>query len=105
MVLVAMSFLWVASQIPLYLYGGIIPIVMASIGGADRYEWVVLGNLLPLASITPFVGALSDLFGRRWIALFAGFLLVVGNIICATAKIMNVFILMLNEDEFGSCEE
>ncbi|KAI9728231.1 MAG: hypothetical protein M1828_004692 [Chrysothrix sp. TS-e1954] len=92
MVLVAMSFLWVASQIPLYLYGGIIPIIMASIGGADRYEWVVLGNLLPLGAVTPFVGALSDLFGRRWLALAAGVLLVVGNVVCATANIMNVFI-------------
>jgi MFS family permease len=92
MVLMAMSFLWVASQIPLYLYGGVEPIIIADIGGADRYQWVVLGNYIPLAAVTPFVGQLSDLFGRRNLALGAAVLLLVGNIVCATAKIMNIFI-------------
>ncbi|OBT39512.1 hypothetical protein VE00_10403 [Pseudogymnoascus sp. WSF 3629] len=92
MVLMAMSFLWVASQIPLYLYAGISPIVIADIGGADRYQWIVLGNYIPLAGVTPFVGQLSDLFGRRNLALGAALLLLVGNVVCATAKIMNIFI-------------
>jgi MFS family permease len=42
--------------------------------------------------VTPFVGQLSDLFGRRNLALGAAVLLLVGDIICATAQTMNNFI-------------
>ena len=54
MALVAMGFLWCGSQIPLYLFGTVIPIIMGDIGGADRYVWILLGTLMPLASVTPF---------------------------------------------------
>ncbi|KAL9092008.1 MAG: hypothetical protein Q9159_001153 [Coniocarpon cinnabarinum] len=92
MIFVAMGFLWTGSQIPLYLFGGIIPQIEETIGGADRYVWIALGNLIPLATVTPFVGALSDLFGRRNIAMFAALCGVVGSIVCATAYDMNMFI-------------
>lgn len=51
-----------------------------------------MGNLIPLAVVTPFVGSLSDLFGRRALALWSTVILMVGVIVCATAQDMNVFI-------------
>ena len=92
MIFVAMGFLWTASQIPLYLYGGIIPQIEDDIGGEDRYAWLLLGYLIPLASVTPFVGPFSDLFGRRNVALFAAVITIVGCIVNSTAHSMNVFI-------------
>ena len=92
MIFVAMGFLWTGSQIPLYLFGGIIPDIEASIGGADRYVWIALGNLIPLATVTPFVGPLSDVFGRRNIAMFAAACGIIGSIVCACANTMNMFI-------------
>lgn len=86
MVLVAMAFLWSGSQIPLYLFGGIIALIEQDIGGADRYVWIALGNLIPLAVVTPFVGALSDLFGRRDLALGSTVILMIGVIVCATGE-------------------
>jgi hypothetical protein len=41
MSLLAMGFLWTGSQIPLYLFGAIPPIIYADIGGVDRYTWFV----------------------------------------------------------------
>ena len=35
----AMAFLWTASQIPVYLFGGIPPIIYQDIGGEDRWIW------------------------------------------------------------------
>lgn len=92
MLFLAMAFLWIASQIPLFLFGGIIPQIEEEIGGADRYVWLSLGYLIPFASVTPFAGPLSDLFGRKSIALFAATCVVIGSIVVSTAKIMNVFI-------------
>lgn len=90
--LVAMTFLWVGSQIPLYLFGAVPPYIYGEIGGVDRWTWFVLGYLLALAAICPFVGSLSDLFGRRWVAIIGTSLLIIGMIVASTAHTMNIFI-------------
>ncbi|RDW92537.1 MFS multidrug transporter-like protein [Coleophoma crateriformis] len=92
MSLVAMAFLWTGSQIPVYLFGGIPPYIYGELGGTDRWVWFVLANLLALAAVCPFVGALSDLFGRRYIALAGAGFIVIGMIVCSTAHTMNTFI-------------
>ncbi|TVY85407.1 Trichothecene efflux pump TRI12 [Lachnellula suecica] len=92
MSLVAMAFLWTASQIPLYLFGGIPPYIYRDIGGVDRWIWFVLANLLALAAVCPFVGALSDLLGRRYVALAGAGFIIIGMIVCSTAHEMNTFI-------------
>lgn len=51
-----------------------------------------MGNLLAQAAICPFVGSLSDLIGRRYVAITGGSLLVLGMIVCSTAHSMNTFI-------------
>ena len=92
MSLIAMAFLWTGSQIPLYLFGGIPPYIYRDLGGLDRWTWFVLGNLLALASVCPFVGSLSDLFGRRYVALTGASFLILGMIVASTAHTMNIFI-------------
>lgn len=57
-----------------------------------KYHTVTLSNLLALAAICPFVGSLSDLFGRRYIAMSGASLVVLGMIIVSTAKTMNIVI-------------
>jgi MFS family permease len=56
----------------------------------------VLANLLALAAICPFVGSLSDLMGRRYVALIGAALIVIGMIVCSTAQTMNIFICTLD---------
>ncbi|CCX09243.1 MFS drug efflux pump [Pyronema domesticum] len=89
---VAMAFLWTGSQIPVYLFGGVPPYIYGDIGGADRWIWFVLANLLSLAAVCPFVGNLSDLVGRRYVSLIGAAFLMVAMIISSTAKTMNIFI-------------
>jgi len=90
--LIAMAFLWTSSQIPVYIFGGIPPYIYADIGGVDRWIWFILAYLLALAAICPFVGSLSDLFGRRYIALFGSLLLIIAMCVASTAKTMGTFI-------------
>jgi hypothetical protein len=92
MTLVCMSFLWIGSQIPLYLFGSVLPLIYQDVGGVDRYTWFVIGYLIPNAALCPFVGALSDLFGRRNVAIVGQVCLIVGPIITATANTMNIAI-------------
>lgn len=108
--LTALAFCWVGSQIPLYviplvivrrlsklipfsyLFGGIIPDIYSDIGGVDRWIWIPVAYLIALAAICPFTGALSDLLGRRYVAMLGSVLLVLGTIVCSTAKNINIFI-------------
>ncbi|KAK5115067.1 hypothetical protein LTR62_001764 [Meristemomyces frigidus] len=92
MSLLAMALLWTGSQIPVYLFGGVPPYIYADLGGVSHWIWFVLANLLSLAAVCPFVGSLSDLMGRRYVALLGALFLVIGNIICAKAPTMNTFI-------------
>lgn len=92
MSLIAMAFLWTGSQIPVYLFGGVPPYVYRDIGGSDRWVWFILANLLSLAAVCPFTGSLSDIIGRRWVAIIGAASIVLGMIICSTAHNMNVFI-------------
>lgn len=48
--------------------------------------------MLGLAGVCPFVGSLSDLIGRRPVAIIGASLIVIGMIICSTVHTMNNFI-------------
>ncbi|KAF7192075.1 Trichothecene efflux pump TRI12 [Pseudocercospora fuligena] len=91
--LLAMSFLWVGSQIPLYLYGSVLPDIYSEIGGAGgRWLWMVIGYLIPNSALCPFVGALSDIFGRKYVAAFGQVCLLIGPIVVSTAHDINIAI-------------
>jgi MFS family permease len=56
------------------------------------WVWFVLANLLSLAGVCPFVGSISDLIGRRYVALIGALFIMVGMVVCSTAHSMNPFI-------------
>lgn len=60
----------------------------------------MLANLLALAAVCPFVGALSDLVGRRYVAITGAAFIVLGMIVCSTAHHMNTFIGMISHSKF-----
>lgn len=90
--------------------GAVPPYIYGDIGGADRWIWFVggieppngyhlradpdqiLANLLALAAVCPFVGSLSDLIGRRYVALSGAMFIILGMVISSTAHSMNIFI-------------
>jgi MFS family permease len=76
----------------LQIAGGIPPYIYSDIGGVDRWIWFTLAYLIALAGVCPFVGSLSDLLGRRYVALMGSMLIIVGIIVSSTAHHMNTFI-------------
>lgn len=63
-----------------------------AVDGGLAHLLQVLANLLALAAICPFVGSLSDLMGRRWVAITGAAFIVLGMIVSSTADDMNTFI-------------
>ncbi|KXS98689.1 hypothetical protein AC578_1246 [Pseudocercospora eumusae] len=101
--LTAMSFLWVGSQIGLYLYGSVLAEIYSEIGGAEgKWLWMVIGYLIPNSALCPFVGALSDLFGRRTVAVIGQIFLVIGPCVVSTSHKMNVAIGGMVISGFGA---
>ena len=92
MTLVCMSFLWIGCQIPLFLFGSILTLIYKDIGGVDRYSWFMIAYLIANAALCPFVGALSDLFGKQKVAIMGQLSLVIGAIVVSTASTMNIAI-------------
>ena len=82
--LTVLTMSWLVAGAPAYIY--------AELGGVDHWVWFVTANLLATAAVAPFVGAMSDLAGRRQIALAGSFIIILGQVICCTARTMDVFI-------------
>ncbi|KIY03036.1 uncharacterized protein Z520_01502 [Fonsecaea multimorphosa CBS 102226] len=81
----ALSGLYVGSQIPLYFVGGSLSFIAADIGGAEASAWLSVSYALALSAVAPFCGYLQDLLGRRIISLAGGVSLMMGCVILGTA--------------------
>ena len=57
---------------------------------------MIIAYLIPLSSVCPFCGSLSDMFGRKAVGAAGQILLIIGPIVVSTAKTMNTAI-----GEFG----
>ncbi|PVH69030.1 MFS general substrate transporter [Cadophora sp. DSE1049] len=84
---ISLSILWVGSQVPLYFTGGMLSYMAADLGGAalTSPSWIPVCNTLAVASVAPFSGYLTDIFGRRNITLIGSLLIMVGIVVVGTA--------------------
>ncbi|KAK0729714.1 major facilitator superfamily domain-containing protein [Lasiosphaeris hirsuta] len=84
--------MFVSAQAPLYLFSSAPVYIYRELGGIDHWIWFITAHLLVTAVVSPFVGALSDVFGRRWVALLGSIFIIIGQVICGTAHGMDIFI-------------
>src|SRR5437016_8897166 len=56
-----------------------LPRIIADLHGFNEYTWVSTAYLLASTVMVPIYGKLSDLFGRKYIFLFAVVLFLVGS--------------------------
>ncbi|KAF2839748.1 MFS drug efflux pump [Patellaria atrata CBS 101060] len=93
MLSVAMAFLFTGAQLPILLYGTVSPFIIMDIGDAHgKFIWFVLAHMIATASISPFVGSLSDQIGRKYVALLGAFFIILGSLISSTASNISVLI-------------
>ena len=70
-----------------------LPPIAADLGGFTLISWVVTAYLLTSTCVTPIVGKLSDLYGRRRILNASLVLFMAGSALCALAPSMPLLIL------------
>ena len=70
-----------------------LPPIAADLGGFTLISWVVTAYLLTSTCITPIVGKMSDLYGRRRILNLSLVLFMIGSALSALAPSMPLLIL------------
>ncbi|KAL9112590.1 MAG: hypothetical protein Q9227_003161 [Pyrenula ochraceoflavens] len=69
----------VAEVIPLFMIT-IFTVIAIDLGSVDRAIWLLVSQIIPVAGISPFVGTITDLLGRKGITLL-GLLLTIGSMV------------------------
>lgn len=65
---------------------------VADIGGEKSIAWIGMSNTLACAAAVPFAGAISDLLGRRYVALLGAGLVIIGVIVVGLAHRVEIAI-------------
>ncbi|WP_064094339.1 MDR family MFS transporter [Rossellomorea aquimaris] len=73
--------------------GTAMPTIIAELNGFSIFAWVTTAYLITSTSVTPIVGKLSDLYGRRLLYLIGVIIFIIGSGLCATATSMEQLVL------------
>lgn len=70
----------------------ILAYIIEDIGGESSFAWIGMANTLATAAVAPFVGAISDLIGHRYVGLLGSILVIMGLITIGVAQTIEVCI-------------
>lgn len=93
MTMVGMCLAFVVAEVtPLFLTTNF-AIIAADLNALNNVLWVLVAPFIAAGAIAPFVGSLSDIFGRRGIVLFSLALVVVSDVLQGAAPNLACFIV------------
>lgn len=69
-----------------------LPTIVGEFGAIERFGWVGSAYLLAQSAIMPVYGKLGDLFGRKYVMMFAVALFTLGSVVCGLAWSMESLI-------------
>ena len=84
--------------------GTAMPTVIASLGGLDRYSWVLSAYLLASTVTVPIWGRLSDLYGRRPLYLIGVALFIIGSVLSGASRSITHLIIFRAVQGLGAGE-
>ncbi|MDA1279410.1 MAG: MDR family MFS transporter [Chloroflexi bacterium] len=70
-----------------------IPRIMADLDGFDRVTWVSTAYIVASTSVVLITGAVSDVYGRKWLYVGGIAIFLVGSVLAATSPTMNALII------------
>ncbi|MTH76836.1 MFS transporter [Paracoccus aestuariivivens] len=69
-----------------------LPTIIGEFGAIERFGWIGSAYLLAQSAIMPVYGKLGDLFGRKYVMMFAVALFTLGSMLCGLAWSMDSLI-------------
>ncbi|KAI1825835.1 major facilitator superfamily domain-containing protein [Xylaria intraflava] len=70
-----------------------LPTIVADLNGGEEFIWITSGYFLTSTVFQPLFGQTADIFGRKWLTIFAVAAFVLGSGICGGAPTIGVLIL------------
>jgi len=74
------------AQLDAMIVSTALPTIVGEMGGVNQLSWVVTAYTLATLASTPLYGKLGDLYGRKWILVFAISVFLVGSVLCGLAQ-------------------
>lgn len=69
-----------------------LPTIVGEFGEMERFGWITSAFLLATSTVMPIYGKLGDLFGRKYVMIFAIVLFTLGSLVCGLAWSMDSLI-------------
>jgi EmrB/QacA subfamily drug resistance transporter len=69
-----------------------LPTIVGEFGEMERFGWITSAFLLATSAVMPIYGKLGDLFGRKYVMIFAIVLFTFGSLVCGLAWSMDSLI-------------
>ena len=66
-----------------------IPKIMADLDGFDRFTWISTAYIVASTSVVLITGAVSDVYGRKWLFVGAILIFLIGSALAASSSSMN----------------
>jgi EmrB/QacA subfamily drug resistance transporter len=70
-----------------------IPRIMADLDGFDRFTWISTSYIVASTSVVLITGAVSDVYGRKWLFVGAIIVFLIGSALAASSPTMNALII------------
>jgi EmrB/QacA subfamily drug resistance transporter len=84
------------------IVGTALPRIIANLNGFSEYAWVATAYLLTSTITVPIYGKLSDLYGRKWLLLFAVILFLIGSALSGASQTMTQLIFFRGFQGLGA---
>lgn len=83
--IISLCIVYVGAQAILYMTGGTLTYIGRDIN-SNFVNWLLTANTLAVTAVVPFVGYITDLLGRRYIACAGSVFLIIASVVQATSK-------------------
>jgi EmrB/QacA subfamily drug resistance transporter len=84
------------------IVGTALPTIIGELHGANNYSWVLTAYLLTSTTVTPIVGKLSDVFGRKVFILPGIVIFLIGSALSGASQTMTQLILFRGLQGLGA---
>ena len=78
-----------------------IPKIMADLDGFDRFTWISTSYIVASTSVVLIIGAVSDVYGRKWLFVGAIAIFLFGSTLAAASPTMNALIVFRGVQGLG----
>lgn len=91
--LIGVMFAMFLASLDQTIVGTALPRIMADLDGFDRFTWVSTSYIVASTSVVLITGAVSDVYGRKWLYVGGIVIFLAGSVLAATSQTMDQLIV------------